>query len=141
MTHRNVNELIDDCFRLQEELGFLTPIVISLFSTQAIKSMMAGMLPTERGSKWRETWERVNGLDKIKRQYVTQVNCLEEKLSDLANLLRNSGQAIESLQLSLSDEQFAWLLSNRDEIRKHVREPVKHERRPTNHENPGEETW
>ena len=81
---QSIAELVNECVQLQDEIGLLTPIILSLSP-----SLNIGKIPTDEISKasrrkFKERFERLLGLEKVKAEYARHIRQLDLKLSDLA---------------------------------------------------------
>ena len=116
MNHE-IGELIDQCIRLQNEIGLLSPIMLSHFSLKDFKGMTSGESSASSKSKYRARWEQMSGLDKMRNLYRLQLRELHENFLTIAKQIETSPLGIEEFKSLLSEHQFSWLISHQGEIR------------------------
>jgi hypothetical protein len=119
MNHK-VGELIDECIRLQNEIGLLSPIMLSHFSLKAFKDMANREHFAVKKSRYRARWEQISGLDKMRNLYSLQLRELHETFADLTKQIETSRLGIEEFKSLLSEHQFSWLISHQGEIRNYL---------------------
>lgn len=113
--------MINDCAQLQNEIGLLTPILLSLSPSLRMEEIAANGIPKSSREKFREKFERLLGLEKVKAEYARSTKELSLKLSDLAERLEEEDFEIEKLRSQLSEDQYLWLLSHREDLKKHLK--------------------
>jgi predicted RNase H-like nuclease (RuvC/YqgF family) len=118
---KNIGELVDECVELQDEIGLLTPIILSLSPSLSIEKMAANEIPKASREKFREKFERLLGLEKVKAEYARHIRQLDLKLSDLAERLEEEDFEIEKLRSQLSEDQLSWLLSHKKNLKNHLK--------------------
>jgi hypothetical protein len=119
MNHE-IGELIDECIHLQNEIGLLSPIMLSYFSPKAFKDMVSGESSASKKSQYRARWEQISGLDKMRNFYTLQLKALHQNFSDLAKQIETSRLRIEEFQSLLPEDQFSWLVSHQREIKNYL---------------------
>ena len=118
---QSIGEVINECVQLQDEIGLLTPIILSLSPSLSLGKMAANEISKAGRKKFREKFERLLGLEKVKAEYARSIKELSLKLSDLAERLEEEGFEIEKLRSQLSEDQFSWLLSHNKDLKKHLK--------------------
>jgi len=113
--------MINECAELQDEIALLTPIILSLSPSLNMEKITAKGIPKASREKFREKFERLLGLEKVKAEYARHIRQLDLKLSDLAERLEEEGFEIENLRSQLSEDQFSWLLSHMKDLKKHLK--------------------
>ena len=113
--------LVDACIRLNHELGLLTPIIVHLDPSRGPGRTVAGNVTPLGRKRFREKWNQLGRLERIKQEYFRQEKDLKCKLSDLAELLEEEEFDLERFKRGLTREQFVWLHSRKGEIKKHLR--------------------
>ena len=115
-----ISRSIDECIQLQNEIGLLSPIMLSYFSPKAFKDMASGERFASKTSKYRARWEQISGLNKMRNFYTLQLRQLHQKFSDLAKQIEASRLRIEEFQSLLPEDQFSWLISHQGEIKSYL---------------------
>jgi hypothetical protein len=118
---QSVGEMINECVELQHEIALLTPIILSLSPSLSMGKMAAKEISKTSREKFKDKFERLLGLEKVKTEYTHHIRKLNLKLSDLAERLEEDGFEIENLRSQLSAEQYGWLLSHKKDLKKHLR--------------------
>jgi len=117
---QKVRGLIDHCIQLQQELALLTPVMLFLnpwhFEEAGIRQV-----PSRGRLKFRERWKVLGGWDRVKIEYALQEKELEKGLCELAEALEEEGFEIENFKSRITQDQFSWLLSQKGNIKKHLR--------------------
>ena len=118
---QSLGEMINECVQLQDEIGLLTPIILSLSPSLNMGKMAANEISKAGRRKFKEKFERLLGLEKVKAEYARHIRQLDLKLSDLAERLEEEDFEIEKLRSQLSEDQFSWLLSHMKDLKKHLK--------------------
>ncbi len=118
---QSLGEMINECVELQDEIGLLTPIILSLSPSLRMEKIAAKEISKASREKFREKFERLLGLEKVKAEYARHITELSLKLSDLAERIEEEGFEIEKLRSQLSEDQFSWLLSHKKDLKKHLK--------------------
>lgn len=118
---QSLGELVNQCVQLQDEIALLTPIILSLFPSLNMGKIAAKGIPKASREKFREKFERLLGLEKVKAEYARHIRELSLKLSDLAERLEEEGFEIGNLRSELSEDQLSWLLSHNKDLKKHLK--------------------
>lgn len=118
---QSIGEMINECAQLQEEIALLTPVVLSLSPSLSMKNSAPGEISRASREKFKEKLHRLLGLEKVKAEYGAHLRTLNLKLSDLAEQLEEDGFEIERLRSRLSEDQYAWLLAHRGDLKKHLK--------------------
>jgi hypothetical protein len=118
---QKVEELINGCIRLQHEIGLLTPIILFLSPSFNIENMKKPKISKARRLKIRDKLEQFSSPAKIKVEYLLNMKELENKFANLAELLEEEEFELNKFKSRLSEDQFDWLVSNKKEIKKHLR--------------------
>jgi predicted RNase H-like nuclease (RuvC/YqgF family) len=118
---QSLGELVNECVQLQDEIGLLTPIILSLSPSQNIEKMAANEISKASRAKFKQKFERLLGIEKVKAEYSRHIRELNLKLSDLAERLEEEGFEIETLRPQLSEDQYTWLLSHKKDIKNHLK--------------------
>lgn len=119
--NQSIGELVNECVQLQDEIALLTPIILSLSPSLNMGKMAANEISKASRRKFREKFERLLGLEKVKAEYARHIRQLDLMLSDLAERLEEEGFEIENLRSQLSEDQFSWLLSHNKDLKKHLK--------------------
>lgn len=119
--NQSIGELVNECVQLQDEIALLTPVILSLSPTLNMEKIAAGGIPKASREKFRERFERLLGLEKVKAEYTRHIRQLDVKLSDLAERLEEENFKIEKLRSQLSEDQLSWLLSHKKDLKKHLK--------------------
>jgi predicted RNase H-like nuclease (RuvC/YqgF family) len=115
---RSIGEMINECAQLQDEMALLTPIILSLSPSLNMEKIVAEGIPKASREKFREKFERLLGLEKVKAEYARHIRQLDLKLSELAERLEEEDFEIEKLRSQLSEDQLSWLLSHKKDLKK-----------------------
>jgi hypothetical protein len=118
---QKVEGLISDCIRLQHEIGLLTPIILFLSPSFNVENMMKPKISKAGRLKIRDKLEQFSSPAKIKFEYILIIKELENKLANLAELLEEEEFELNKFRFRLSEDQFNWLVSNKMEVKKHLR--------------------
>jgi predicted RNase H-like nuclease (RuvC/YqgF family) len=118
---QSIGELVNECVELQQEIGLLTPIILSLSPSLNMEEMAAKEIRKARREKFREKFGRLLGLEKVKAEYGRHIRELNLKLSSLAERLKEEGFEIENLRSQLSEDQYIWLLSHKKDLKNHMK--------------------
>jgi len=118
---QKVEGLISDCICLQHEIGLLTPIILFLSPSFNVENMMKPKLSKAGRLKIRDKLEQFSSPAKLKFEYVLIIKELENRLANLAELLEEEEFELNKFRPRLSEDQFDWLVSNKKEIKKHLR--------------------
>jgi predicted RNase H-like nuclease (RuvC/YqgF family) len=118
---RSIGEMINECAQLQDEMALLTPIILSLSPSLNMEKIVAEGIPKASREKFREKFERLLGLEKVKAEYARHIRQLDLKLSELAERLEEEDFEIEKLRSQLSEDQLSWLLSHKKDLKKHLK--------------------
>jgi hypothetical protein len=118
---QSIGELVNECVQLQDEIGLLTPIILSLSPSLNMEKMTADEISKASRRKFKQKFERLLGLEKVKAEYAHSIKELSLKLSDLAERLEEEGFEIENLRSQLSEDQVSWLLSHNKDLKKHLK--------------------
>ncbi len=113
--------MIDECVQLQEEIALLTPIMLSLSPSPSSVGMAAGEISKRSRERFKEKFERLLGVEKIKAEYARHIAQLDLKLSELAERLEEENFEIERLRSQLSEDQIGWLLFHKKDLKKHLK--------------------
>ena len=116
-----IRGLIAECIQIEEELGLLTPIMLSLNPSWTDQETGAETLAARARKRFKERWNQLGGWDKVKTEYTLQEKELAKRLSELAEVLDEEGFEIERLRSRVPEDQFGWLLSQKGKIKKHLR--------------------
>jgi hypothetical protein len=113
--------LVDACIRLKNELGLLTPIIVHLDPSWGPgRNGREKVTPLAR-KRFREKWNQLGRVQRIKEEYIRQEKDLKGKLSDLAELLEEEEFNVEKFRRGLTQAQYLWLHSKKGEIKRHLR--------------------
>ncbi|HVP77815.1 MAG TPA: hypothetical protein VMV04_07945 [Thermodesulfobacteriota bacterium] len=118
---QSIVKLVDECIHLQYEIGLITPVILSLSPSLNIREMSAKEISKASRRKFKEKFERLLGIERVKAEYARSLRELSLKLSDLAERLEDDGFEIENLRCLLSEDQFSWLLSHKKDLKKHLK--------------------
>jgi predicted RNase H-like nuclease (RuvC/YqgF family) len=118
---QSIGELVNECAQLQHEIGLLTPVILSLSPSINMKEMAAKEIPKARREKFKDKFERLLGIEKVKAEYSRHIRELNLKLSNLAERLDEEGFETENLRPQLSEDQYTWLLSHKKDIKNHLK--------------------
>ncbi len=118
---RSLGDLVDECIKLQEEIGLLTPILLSLSSSLNFESVSGKEISKAGRERFRDRFERLLGLEKIRAEYARQIREFSSRLLILAERLEEEEFRIENLKPQLSAEQYAWLVSHQKDLKKHLK--------------------
>ena len=118
---QSIGELVNECVQLQDEIGLLTPIILSLSPSLNIGKIATNEISKASRQKFKERFERLLGLEKVKAEYARHIRQLDLKLSDLAERLEEEEFEIERLRSQLSEDQFSWLLSHKKDLKRHMK--------------------
>jgi predicted RNase H-like nuclease (RuvC/YqgF family) len=118
---QSIGEMINECVQLQDEIALLTPIILSLSPSLNMGKMTANEISKASRRKFKEKFERLLGLEKVKAEYAHHIRQLDLKLSDLAERLEEEDFEIEKLRSQLSEDQLSWLLSHKKDLKKHLK--------------------
>jgi predicted RNase H-like nuclease (RuvC/YqgF family) len=118
---QSIGELVNECVQLQDEIGLLTPIILSLSPSLNMGKMAVNEISKASRRKFKEKFERLLGLEKVKAEYARHIRQLDLKLSDLAERLEEEDFEIEKLRSQLSEDQFSWLLFHKKDLKKHLK--------------------
>jgi predicted RNase H-like nuclease (RuvC/YqgF family) len=118
---QNIEQTINECIQLQDEIALLTPVILSLSPSLSMENLTPREIPKASREKFKEKLHRLLGLEKVKAEYGAQLQALNFKLSDLAEQLEEDGFEIERLRSRLPEDQYSWLLSHRGDLKKHLK--------------------
>ena len=118
---QEIRDLIVECIRHEQELGLLTPVILSLNPSWNVQETGKENGPTKARVGFGEKWNISGGWDKVKLEYSFHKRELEKRLSDLAELLEEEGFEIEKFRSRVTEGHFGWLLSQKGRIKKHLR--------------------
>jgi hypothetical protein len=119
--NQSIGELINECAQLQHEIVLLTPVILSLSPSLRMEEIAANGIPKSSRGKFRKKFERLLGLEKVNAEYARSTKELSLKLSDLAERLEEEDFEIEKLRSQLSEDQYLWLLSHREDLKKYLK--------------------
>jgi predicted RNase H-like nuclease (RuvC/YqgF family) len=74
--------------------------------------MAANEISKASRAKFKQKFERLLGLERVKAEYARHIRELNLKLSSLAERLEEEGFEVETLRPQLSEDQYTWLLSH-----------------------------
>ncbi len=118
---QNIEQTINECIQLQDEIALLTPVILSLSPSLSMQNMTPREISRTSREKFKEKLHRLLGLEKVKEEYGHHLRTLSLKLSDLAERLEEEGFEIERLRPRLSEDQYSWLISHRGDLKKHLK--------------------
>jgi len=118
---QSIGEMINECAQLQDEIALLTPIILSLSPSLNMGKMTANEISKASRRKFKEKFERLLGLEKVKAEYARHIRQLDLKLSELAERLEEEDFEIVKLRSQLSEDQLSWLLSHNKDLKKHLK--------------------
>jgi hypothetical protein len=118
---QKVEELINNCTKLQHEIGPLTPIILFLSPSFSLGNMMKPKISNAGRLNIRDTLKQFGSPAKIKMEYLLNIKELENKLANLAELLEEEEFDIGRFRPRLSEDQFNWLAVHKKDIKKHLR--------------------
>lgn len=118
---QRIEQLINECIQLQDEIALLTPVILSLSPSLSIEKMGAQGILKKGPEKFDEKLQRYLGLEKVKAAYAHTIKEFNLKLSDLAERLEEEAFEIEKLRSQLSEDQLSWLRTHKKDLKKHLK--------------------
>ena len=118
--NQHIGQIIDECVRLENELSFLTPLLFYMNPSWHTKKLNTPEISEEGWERLKSTMQKLGNADNVKTHFVLQERKLKTRLSVLANLLDDDGFDISRWKPQLTNDQFAWLASQKGQIKQHL---------------------
>ena len=117
---QRIGQIIDECVRLENELRLLTPLLFYMNPSWNIRKLNAPEISDEGWQRVKTTMKKLGNADKVENHYVLQERELRERLSALADLMDDDDFDINLWKPQLTRDQFAWLASQKSQIKQHL---------------------